>query len=92
MEVFKPITFSTKVYRRAGIVDKAGIHVSTSAKPDEHPMRMEEHLRPKNSANVVKVPYSASNLSNSGVRVRIFIKAWKKPAWTRGKVFVRYTA
>ena len=42
-------------------------------------------------ARVVKVPYSASNLSNNGVRARRLRKAWKKPAWTRGKVFVLYT-
>jgi len=45
---------------------------------------------PKNSAKVVKVPYSASNRSNSGVRAMMFMKAWKKPACTRGKVFVLY--
>lgn len=40
---------------------------------------------------MVKVPCSDSNLSNRGVKAKIFITAWKKPAWTRGKVFVRYT-
>ena len=40
---------------------------------------------------MVKVPCSASNLSSKGVKAKTFIKAWKKPAWTRGKVFVRYT-
>ena len=40
---------------------------------------------------MVKVPCSDSNLSNRGVKAKIFITAWKKPAWTRGKVFVLYT-
>lgn len=78
--VFKPIAFSTKVYSSAGIVDRAGIYVSASANSHIYARRMELYLRPKNSANVVKVPYSASNLSNSGVRARTFIKAWKNPA------------
>lgn len=45
-----------------------------------------------NKANVVSVPYSASNLSNKGVKARTLKKAWKKPAWTSGNVFVLYTA
>jgi hypothetical protein len=52
---------------------------------------MRVYIRPRNNANVVRVPYSASNLSNKGVKANIFIKAWKKPACTRGKVFVLYT-
>jgi hypothetical protein len=44
-----------------------------------------------NSASVVKVPYSASNLSNKGVKAKVFRKAWKKPTWTSGNVFVLYT-
>jgi hypothetical protein len=38
----------------------------------------EIYIRPRNNANVVRVPNSASNLSNKGVKANIFIKAWKK--------------
>lgn len=47
--------------------------------------------RPRNNANVVRVPYSASNRSSKGVKANKFMKAWKKPAWTNGNVFVLYT-
>jgi hypothetical protein len=79
------------VYSSAGIVDRAAKDVSGLLIGDKFAVNACEHLRPRNSANVVRVPYSASNLSKSGVKAIILINAWKKPAWTRGNVFVRYT-
>lgn len=35
-------------------------------------------LRPKNNASVVRVPYSLSNLSISGVSATTLTNAWKK--------------
>lgn len=52
---------------------------------------MEDHVRPMKRAKVVRVPYSASNRSNKGVKAKMLKKVWKKPAWTSGNVFVRYT-
>ena len=88
----RKMPLSTKVYSSAGIVDNAGNLVSKSVDLHTNAIGVEEHSRPKNSARVVKVPYSASNLSNSGVSAMMFMNAWKKPACTRGKVFVLYTA
>ena len=74
------IPLSINVYINAGIVDRAAIHVSHTSVHMRDPSFIRYHLRPIKSANVVKVPYSASNLSNNGIKARIFIKAWKKPA------------
>ena len=83
---------SIKVYSSAGIVDRAVKCFSILLNWWSFSANgMWAHLRPRNSANVVSVPYSASNLSSSGVKAIMFTKAWKNPAWTRGNVFVRYT-
>ncbi len=37
-------------------------------------------IRPRKSATVTSVPYSASNLSNKGVKASTFMNMWKKPA------------
>jgi len=42
-------------------------------------------------ARVLRVPYSASNLSSNGVNARMLTSAWKKPECMKGKVFRRYT-
>lgn len=50
-----------------------------------------ENSRPKNSAIVVRVPFSDSNRSRSGVRAMIFRTAWNMLRWMNGKVLIRYT-
>jgi hypothetical protein len=69
------IPLSINVYNNAGIVERA-INPSAicNSRPNLHYIQ-KRALRPRNSANVVNVPYSASNLSKRGVRARIFISA-----------------
>lgn len=43
---------------------------------------------PINNTSVVRVPFSASNLSNNGVRARTLESAWKSPTWTSGNVLI----
>lgn len=71
------------------MVDSAVLKLARCYKAQMFPFRC--YLRPMKSANVVKVPNSASNLSNKGVNANKLKNAWKKPACIRGKVFVRYT-
>lgn len=80
---------SIRVYNIAGIVDKARYEVSNA---QVFLSISEYNVRPKNSANEVSVPCSASNLSSNGVRASRLKKAWKNPAWMRGNVFVLYTS
>ena len=68
------------------MVDKAATTVKN--KPA---ISVQVDSRPMNSAKVVSVPYSASNLSSRGVNAATLMIAWRKPACIRGKVFVRYT-
>ena len=51
----------------------------------------QSHLRPKNRAKLVRVPYSDSKRSSSGVRARILRMVWKMLRWMKGKVLTRYT-
>jgi len=50
-----------------------------------------KNSRPKNSASVVRVPFSDSNRSRSGVKAIILRTAWKKLRWMNGNVLIRYT-
>lgn len=72
------------------MVDRARKNQSVNRTPvtTQHPS---QHSRPINKATEVRVPCSASNLSNNGVSARIFNNAWKNPMWINGKVLSRYT-
>lgn len=72
-------------------MERASIPVSILPHEENDSLTLEGHIRPMKRANVVRVPCSASNRSSKGVKASMFMKAWKKPAWTRGKVFVLYT-
>ncbi len=72
-------------------MDKAALTISNLLRKQEAQVFKIENIRPTNNKKVVSVPLSASNFSSKGVRARMFMKAWKKPAWIRGKVFVLYT-
>lgn len=56
------------------------------------PPKPSQYSRPMNKATEVRVPCSASNLSNNGVSAKILNNAWKNPMWINGKVLSRYTS
>ena len=62
------------------MVERACIPVSSLSRKKNDLQKTSNHIPPMKSANVVRVPCSASNRSNSGVKASIFMNAWKKPA------------